>query len=149
MTDAKTILELASKIRRRAEGFRARGSAIFNGSIIADELVIIACDLERLTAATGAAMSEHTPPPWFVRGVMIPGVIVDESGNQLAAAFSDVTGGTAERNANAAFIVEAVNNYESLRAQLTSARKALADILDAANDPYEIAIAALRQEPKP
>jgi hypothetical protein len=60
----------------------------------------------------------HTPAPWFVRKGALPGVIVDDAGDQLAAAFSDVTGGNAKRNANAAFIVEAVNSHASLKARI-------------------------------
>lgn len=60
-------------------------------------------------------MSEHTPTPWAIRKGALPGVIVATNGDQIGAAFSDVPGGSKERNANALLIVEAVNNHEALK----------------------------------
>ena len=64
-------------------------------------------------------MTEHTPTPWKVSAgsTHIPGV----------CKFESIHGMYSNYEANAAFIVEAVNNYDRLRTELASARKALED----------------------
>ncbi|HXP63987.1 MAG TPA: hypothetical protein VN815_00815 [Steroidobacteraceae bacterium] len=58
-------------------------------------------------------MSEHTPTPWFVMGNSIQ----TKGGNYIADLSSPR--GSQERDANAAFIVKAVNNHDALVEALT------------------------------
>lgn len=71
-------------------------------------------------------MSEHTPLPWQIKRGATMGVIVNQDGEQVAAALSDAVKSSDERDANAELIVRAVNNHDALV-------KALRDLVAACN----------------
>lgn len=66
------------------------------------------------SAATTSGTKGFTPGPWSVYGSAYPGVIVDKSGEQVAAALSDAVQSEAERHANARLIAAAPELYEAL-----------------------------------
>lgn len=66
-------------------------------------------------------MGAHTPTPWSLDS-RFKAVVVSEKGDQIAAAFSDATETSDERDANAAFIVRACNGFELLVKALERAK---------------------------
>jgi hypothetical protein len=77
-------------------------------------------------------MTEHTPLPWATDGTYI----VARFGPTIADCSKSPSMPWPERRANVAFIIKAVNNHDMLV-------KALRDVMDASNDPYEVARNAL------
>ena len=60
--EIERISELAIEVARRASGFAARGSAIFNGAILAEELLDVAIKIRNLAPETIAVTNgEHAP----------------------------------------------------------------------------------------
>jgi hypothetical protein len=58
--ELERIEELALEVARRAAGFASRGSAIFNGSILAEELLGVAVKIRNLGARAELSNGDGT-----------------------------------------------------------------------------------------
>lgn len=93
-------------------------------------------------------MADHTPTPWCTREDSSNCIAIcfdpqhpNAEGDEVASVYREGIPTNDEMRADAAFIVLAVNNHEMLI-------EALKDILNASNDPCEIAKNALRKVQK-
>jgi hypothetical protein len=81
--------------------------------------------------------SEHTPTPWVLEYPHNGNVRIIASNGTDIATVDGFVGGL-KNEANAAFIVRAVNSYEALTEQNQAMQKALEDILSAWHEKDEI-----------
>lgn len=70
-------------------------------------------------------LRQHTPTPWRVHGLYPEEIYATVDGNRFMVAEVCGAGDTSQDKANAAFIVEAVNNYATLRSRVEELTKAL------------------------
>lgn len=76
------------------------------------------------TASTNQSHAQHSPLPWHVAEASSGGFFVDVRGDDSRLlAIAAKTGIRGEAEANAAFIVRAVNAHDDLVAALTQARR--------------------------